>query len=339
MVGALGGSWVWVGRLIGVALVLLAVVGFVRYMTAMPGRSHRGPLAPLGEREQALRDELRTHVEMLAGTIGERNMARMRALNVAADFLRQTFAAMGYEVREQAFRVAGEEVRNLEVELRGHAKPEEIVVIGAHYDSVYGSPGANDNASGVAALVALARAARGKEFARTVRFVAFVNEEPPYFQRGAMGSQHYAREAKRRGEKIVAMMSLETIGCYSDAPGSQSYPAPFSFFYPTTGNFLGFVGNLGSRRLVRQAIGAFRETTPFPSEGVAAPTVIPGIGWSDQWSFWEEGYDGIMVTDTALFRYAEYHTARDRPEILDYERLARVVAALERVLAAVASSN
>jgi Zn-dependent M28 family amino/carboxypeptidase len=225
------------------------------------------------------------------------------------------------------------------VELRGSAKPEEIVVIGAHYDSVYGSPGANDNASGVAALVALARAARGKGFARTVRFVAFVNEEPPYFQRGAMGSQHYAKEAKRRGEKVVAMMSLETIGCYSDAAGSQSYPAPFSFFYPTTGNFIGFVGNLGSRRLVRQAIGAFRETTQFPSEGVAAPSFIPGISWSDQWSFWEEGYDGIMVTDTALFRYAEYHTARDRPGILDYERLARVVAGLERVLDTMAGAR
>jgi Zn-dependent M28 family amino/carboxypeptidase len=166
-----------------------------------------------------------------------------------------------------------------------------------------------------------------------------VNEEPPYFQRGAMGSQHYAKEAKRRGEKIVAMMSLETIGCYSDAAGSQSYPAPFSFFYPTTGNFIAFVGNLGSRRLVRQAIGVFRETTQFPSEGVAAPSFIPGISWSDQWSFWEEGYDGIMVTDTALFRYAEYHTARDRPVILDYERLARVIAGLERVVAAMASAK
>ena len=326
------GSGAWLGRLIGLGLVLLAAFLAVLYCTRMPGRSYAGPLDPLTEHEQALSTELREHVGVLAGKIGERNLIRVRALRAAADYLRASLAGMGYDVREQAFRVEGEEVRNLEVEVKGSARPEEIVLIGAHYDSVIGAPGANDNASGVAALVALARWAREREFARTVRFVAFVNEEPPFFQSKAMGSRVYAREAKKRGEKIVAMLSLETIGCYTDAKGSQSYPVPFSFLYPKTGNFIAFVGNVGSRDLVHRVISIFRETTKFPSEGAAAPGWIPGIGWSDQWSFWQEGYSGVMVTDTALFRYAEYHTERDLPEMLDYERMARVVAGLEHVI-------
>ena len=333
------GSGAWIGRLIGLGLVLLVAFLAVLYCTRMPGRSYAGPLEPLTEHEQALRDELREHVGVLAGNIGERNMIRLRALRAAADYLRSSLVAMGYDVREQAFRVQGEEVRNLEVEVRGSARPEEIVLIGAHYDSVIGAPGANDNASGVAALLALTRWAREQTFARTVRFVAFVNEEPPFFQSKAMGSRAYAREAKKRGEKIVAMVSLETIGCYLDTPGSQSYPAPFGFFYPRTGNFIAFVGNVGSRDLVHRVISAFRETTKFPSEGAAAPGLIPGIGWSDQWSFWQEGYSGEMVTDTALFRYAHYHTERDLPEMLDYERMARVVVGLERVIAALGNEK
>lgn len=330
-------SWVWVWRLLAVAAVLLAGLLFVLFMTQMPGRSYRGTLAPLSEHEKVLRDELRAHVEMLAGTIGERNMFQLRALRAAADYVRTAFLAMGYsEVNDQAFRTHGEELRNLEVELRGGAKAEEIVLIGAHYDSIVGSPGANDNASGVAALLALARRARELKPSRTVRFVAFVNEEPPFFLGGEMGSQFYARAAKKRGDKIVVMVSLETIGCYSDVKGSQSYPAPFSFFYPTTGNFVGFVGNLASRGLVRRVISLFRQGAKFPSEGVAAPAFIPGIGWSDHWSFWQEGYPGVMVTDTALFRYKEYHTHLDRPEILDYDRLARVVAGLKHLLVGLA---
>ena len=333
MGSATDASWVWVWRLVGVTAVLLAPLLFVLFMTSMPGRSYRGAPEPLGEHEKMLRDELRTHVGMLAGSIGERNTFHMSALRAAADYVRTAFLAMGYDdAREQAFRSQGEEVRNLEVELRGGAKAEEIVLIGAHYDSILGSPGANDNASGVASLLALARMARKLSPSRTVRFVAFVNEEPPFFLGGEMGSQFYAREAKKRGDKIVAMVSLETIGCYSDVKGSQVYPPPFSFFYPSTGNFIGFVGNLPSRGLVRRTISLFRQGAKFPSEGMAAPGFIPGIGWSDHWSFWREGYSGVMVTDTAVFRYKEYHTELDRPEILDYDRLARVVAGLKHVI-------
>ncbi len=302
-------------------------------MMKMPGHSHTGPLPPLTTEEVQLRDRLRGHVTVLAEEIGERNTRRYRALRQAADYIATRFREAGLEVREEPYRVDDKEVVNLAVEVKGAIHPDEIVVIGAHYDTVPGSPGANDKGSGVAALLELARLFAHKKPERTVRFVAFVNEEPPYFQPDGMGSRVYARHARERGEKIVAMLSLETIGWYSDQPKSQHYPPPFNLFYPDTGNFIGFVGDLGSRALLYRAIGTFRATTQFPSEGLAAPGWIQGIGWSDHWSFRQEGYPAVMVTDTAPFRYHFYHEAEDTPEKLDYGRMARVVAGIERVVA------
>jgi hypothetical protein len=147
-----------------------------------------------------------------------------------------------------------------------------------------------------------------------------------------MGSLVYARACRDRGDRITAMVSLETIGFYCDDSGCQDYPIPFGLCYPSTGNFVTFVGNLGSRSLVRDAIEVFRATTRFPSEGGALPGWIPGVGWSDHWSFWKAGYDAIMVTDTAPFRYPHYHTKEDTADKIDYERMARVVVGIERVL-------
>ena len=207
------------------------------------------------------------------------------------------------------------------------------MVIGAHYDTVYDCPGADDNTSGIAALLELARALKDSHPARTVRFVAFVNEEPPWFQTDDMGSLVYAEQAHKLKENIVAAISIETIGMYSDAEGSQEYPAGFKSLYPSKGNFIAFVGDLGSRSLVRQAVRSFREVTKFPSEGSAAPGAIPGVGWSDHWSFWQEGYPAIMVTDTAPFRNVNYHRPTDTPETLDYDSMARVVHGLVGVVA------
>jgi Zn-dependent M28 family amino/carboxypeptidase len=144
-----------------------------------------------------------------------------------------------------------------------------------------------------------------------------------------MGSRQYARRSRQRGEKIVAMFSIETIGWYSDEPGSQRYPFPLGFFYPSRGNFLAFVSNLGSRALLHEAITAFRRHAEFPSEGVAAPAFIPGVDWSDHASFWREGYPALMITDTAPYRYPWYHTAQDTPDKVDYVRLARVVLSMQ----------
>jgi Zn-dependent M28 family amino/carboxypeptidase len=307
-------------------------------MIRMPGRSYSGSLPALSPEEFALGARLERHVRALAEDIGERNLVKYDALKDSARFIEQQLRDIGLAVTAQEFVVNGRTVKNLEAEQLGHSRTDEIVIVGAHYDSVIGSPGANDNASGVAGVIEIARLLSRARLARTVRFVAFVNEEPPFFQTRNMGSWVCARRARERGENIVAMLSLETIGYYADKKGSQRYPFPFSLFYPSTGDFIGFVGNLSSRGLVRRAIGSFREHARFPSEGVAAPGWITGIGWSDHWAFWKEGYPAVMVTDTAPFRYPFYHTAYDTPDRIDYDRLVRVVAGLAGVVADLAGS-
>jgi Zn-dependent M28 family amino/carboxypeptidase len=204
---------------------------------------------------------------------------------------------------------------------------------------VLGTPGANDNGSGVAGMLALARRFAGKPTNRTLRFIAFANEEPPYFQTAQMGSLVYAQRCHDRHDAIAAMISLETIGYFSDAPHSQSYPSlGLGAFYPTTGNFIGLVGNVKSRALVRRAVKVFRETGKLPAQGAALPAFISGVDWSDQWSFWQQGYRAFMVTDTALFRYPQYHTADDTPDKLDYTRFALVVSGMQKVIENLAAS-
>jgi hypothetical protein len=319
-----------------VALVLAAVTGAVFlsiYLTMirMPGRTYAGPFEPLSAPERSLEAALRADVEGLAGSIGDRSLTHHAGLLAAADYVDRAFVASGYRVQRQRFAVSGRAVENLEAELVG-ADPGEIVVVGAHYDSVAGTVGADDNGSGVAALLALARAFAGKHPARTLRFVAFANEEPPYFQQPTMGSVVYAKRSRAQGERVTAMLSLETMGYYTDQPGSQHYPFPFGLFYPTVGDFVAFVGDRGSVDLVRQAVGTFRRSARFPSEGIAGPAAVPGIGWSDQWSFWQEGYPGVMITDTAPFRYRHYHETADTPDQLTYGPMARVVVGVTRVV-------
>jgi len=322
--------WLWVVLQIVIFGVLFMAASF--FVTSMPGRSYPGLQRPLTDLDELRRERLKQHVSMLAEQIGERNLKHYDSLKASLDYIENNFRVEGFQVAEQEYSVDGKPVKNIETEIPGNKKPDEIILVGAHYDSVFGSPGANDNASGVAALLELASYFKEQSLDRTVRFVAFVNEEPPYFQTDEMGSRVYARRSRERGENIVAMLSLETIGYYSDAENSQVYPFPFSLFYPSRGNFIGFVGNISSRTLVRRAIRVFREDAAFPSQGVAAPGWLTGIGWSDQWSFWKESYTGLMITDTAIFRYPHYHKRSDTPDKIDYDRMSLVVAGISNVV-------
>ena len=296
----------------------------------MPGKNI-SKAATLSPDEVTLRDELRADVQKLAREIGERNMWHYAQLNAAADFIEDSFSRAGLTPRRHSYELHGQACHNIEVEIAG-TRPD-ILLIGAHYDSVFGSPGANDNGSGVAAMLALARRFSNTKTQHTMRFVAFVNEEAPYFLSGEMGSLVYAGRCKARGEKISAMISLETIGYFSDAPHSQTYPSPgLGMFYPKVGNFIGFVSNVHSRDLLRRVIALFRKHAKIPSEGAALPAFVPGVSWSDQWSFWRNGYAGIMVTDTAPFRYPHYHSANDTPDKLDYDRFTLVVSGMEKAI-------
>jgi hypothetical protein len=314
-----------------ITIAVVAVIALLWWLgMRMPGKNI-SKAAPLSPDEVTLREELRADVQKLAGEIGERNLWHHAQLNAAADFIENSLSQASFYPRRDSYELRGQACHNIEVEIAG-TRPE-VLLIGAHYDSVFGSPGANDNGSGVAATLALARRFATRKPQHTMRFVAFVNEEPPYFLSGEMGSLVYARRCKARGDKISAMISLETIGYFSDAPHSQTYPSPgLGMFYPKVGNFIGFVSNVNSRALLRRVIALFRKHAKIPSEGAALPAFIPGVSWSDQWSFWQNGYPGIMVTDTAPFRYPYYHSANDTPDKLDYDRFTLVVSGMEKVI-------
>lgn len=300
-----------------------------RQMVWMPGRSFRGVVPPLSDKESQLREELKHELTVLAEDIGERNISQCYEQMVsAAKFIEGSLRSAGYDVCRQEI-IAGEKpVWNVIAERPGSQQPDEVLVVGAHYDTVPGSPGANDNGSAVVANLALARAFTHIEPARTVRFVFFVNEESPYYMTQEMGSLRYAEQCRASGENVVGMLALETIGCYLQEARSQRFPvAALSYLYPTVGNFVAVVGNVRSRRLVHQVIRGLRRV-PFPSQGMAAPHLLKDIFRSDHAAFWHCGYPALMVTDTANFRYPYYHTAEDTVDKINFTALARVVTGL-----------
>ena len=332
------------GLLVIVILLAVIVMSLIEKYIKMPGENYAGPRAELeSTADRELAQTLRHDVTMLSDVLGERNLTNAPDRLAAAEawISQELVQSQGdsRKVTRLTYTVGDHEVANLEATRPGLGKPEEIVIIGAHYDSAPGTAGANDNASGVAALLALARLTHGMKFERTLRFVAFVNEEPPYFQSGEMGSQVYALGCKRADENIVGMLCLETVGYYSEAPGSQKYPPLVDKFYPNIGNFIAFVGNDDSRDLVRQCVGEFRKHAKIRSEGIAAPPGVEGIDLSDHASFWEFGYPALMITDTAPFRYPYYHTAQDLPEHLDFGQMTQVVKGLVPVIECLAESH
>ena len=336
-----------------IILILVGVLWF--YMIAMPNTSFSGEAPPLNAVETELFKSLKSHVTFLASDVRGRNHHLNNSLAPSKNYIIDQFRSYGYHVSLQEYKAfpksdsnmdmeltdeknQGETYANIEVELPGKDKPAEIIIVGAHYDSLAGSPGANDNASGVAGVLEIARRLYGQSNSRTIRFIAFVNEEPPFFQRQSMGSLVYANRSAAKGENIIGMIALETIGYFSEMPGSQHYPAPLSFFYPNKGHFIGFVGNLTSRQLLRKSLAIFRTDAMIPSEGVVLPAIIPGVGWSDHWSFWKNDYPAIMITDTAPYRYPHYHTEQDTPDKINFEKMTRVILGVQNLVKVLANN-
>lgn len=284
-----------------------------------------------------LAKRLSGHIRALAGEIGERNVWRPQALRAAAEYLRAQWRAQGYRVSEQSYQVYGLHCVNLEAG-GSHSLRAPTVLIGAHYDSVRGSPGANDNASGVATLLELSRLLRETSDTRNLRFVGFVNEEMPFFATALQGSELYARKAREQGTEIELMIALETMGCYSDEPGSQRYPPLLRFFYPNRANFLAMVSNFRCRSHLQRVVQAFRISSDFPVRQLVGPAAIPGLSWSDHNAFWRQGYPAIMVTDTAFYRYPYYHTALDTPERVCCTELAQVTLGLAGAIKRIADA-
>jgi Peptidase family M28 len=311
----------------------LFLIAALKYAIVFPLQPVDGPLPPMTAGETQLVPRLRTHIAAIASR--PRNMEHFAGLEAAARYIETTLTGFGYTPRAQTFEQGGKPVRNIEAVIEPpNAEPEPpSVIVGAHYDSAGISPGANDNGTGVAATLELARLLRDHVPRRTrLRLVLWVNEEHPFGKTKNMGSYRHARRLKDRGERITGAISLETLGHFSDEPGSQRFPMPFNLLYEDRGNFAAFVGLPGSRAFLRKAIASFRRQTTFPTIGGVVPSSIEGVDFSDHWSYRQIGAPALMITDTAPFRNPYYHRTYDLPDTVDYVSLARITKGLEIML-------
>jgi Peptidase family M28 len=319
-----------VNRSVLIAIGAIVAIAALALWLARRNRPYRGALPALTDAQRALAAEHERDVRALCAN-GPRSIFIPENIQAAERYLESQLTAAGYRVEKHVYPTepGDPDAVNLIAELRGS---DEIVIAGAHYDSVDETPGADDNASGTAALLALARRFAKTRPSRTLRFVFFTNEEPPHFMTPAMGSWQYAKRCRARNEKIVAMVNLEMVGYYNDARGSQMYPPGLAALYPDSADFIAFASNVGSGKLTRRCAAAFRRSVDFPAEVAVLSGIVPEVSFSDHWSFWEFGYDALIVSDTAMFRNPHYHRRSDTPETLDYERMARVTEGLAGVL-------
>lgn len=320
-----------------IRLVVLVIVAFIVVKCTMIGWRFRSGASFVPAKEKAqLAQDLERHVYRLSHEIGERSVFEYENLEKAACYITEQFKSFGYEVEFQTYSTAGRQVRNIIAVKPGTRKPEEIIIAGAHYDTVK-TPGADDNASGISGILELAKSLSSEKTARTVRFIAFVNEEPPFFQNETMGSVVYAKEARAKQENIKAAVILEMIGFYSNKPFSQHYPPLVGVCFPNRGNFIALVGNFSSRQLVRDISSAFKKRTRFPLETAVLPSFVPGVTFSDHYAFWKEGYPAVMLTDTAFYRSPNYHRQSDTYETLDYLYMAEFTDGLRAALVKLAN--
>ena len=289
---------------------------------------------PVSLPSDKIADRLEDHVRMLSENIGERSAFQPSQLEAASDYIANHFNASGYDVEVLPYTVQGQTFKNIQAVKAGSS---EILIIGAHYDTVLGTPGADDNAAGIAVLLELARLVENLNLNKTVRFVAFSTEEPPLFQTNDMGSLVYARSSRNKAENIVGMISLEMVGFYSDKKGSQTYPLWYGLFHPSQGNFIGVISDFRARAWKNQVTAALKDSTSLPVESAWGFRAIAGIDWSDHWSFWQQGYPAIMITDTGPYRNPHYHRKTDTFETLDYDRMAELTKGLAESLSVLAS--
>jgi len=318
--------------------IFLFVFAFTAYkFIVIPGERALIPVKKQSEQLKELAKQLQNHVWVLSEDIGERHYELPESIEKTVNYIKREFRNTGFNPELQVF--GNQAFCNVITEITGTNKKNEIIIIGAHYDSVWLSPGADDNASGVAGLLEIARILASNNYLRTIRFVAFANEEHPFSGTENMGSRVYAQSLAEKNEDIVAMFSLEMLGFYSNETGSQKYPAGAGWFYPDTANFIAFISNIYSRSLLVKAINYYNDVS-VPAQGLAAPEfLVPDIRRSDHASFWELGYPAVMITDTSNFRNVNYHTVGDRIETLDFDRMAGVVSGLSKMIKNLANTN
>jgi Zn-dependent M28 family amino/carboxypeptidase len=303
------------GAITGIILVLLTLT----FLTTQPFvRSVAVTVPPVSP------DRLKTHVRMLSETLHPRSVEELDNLEAVADYVHGQFAAAGAAVADQWFENRGEKYRNVIARFGPAEGP--LLIIGAHYDSFEATPGADDNASGIAGLIELARLLVRHPPRQPVELVAYTLEEPPHFQTPAMGSAYHAASLRAAGRSVSLMLALEMIGWFSNAPGSQTYPVPgMNLLYPSQGNFIAIIGRFSDWAHTRQVKAAMTGASDLPVHSINTSVLIPGVDFSDHLNYWNEGYAALMITDTAFYRNPNYHEAKDTYDTLDYERMAKVV--------------
>lgn len=315
-----------------IRLFVFAVAAFAAIKTTTLGWIFWNPRAGPSETSQGSVANLKRHVEILAGEIGPRDMFSSRkSLEAAADYISSQLKTLEYDVERRRYPVAGSSAENIIAVKRGMVFPEETIIVGAHYDTC-SNPGADDNSSGVAGMLELAERFSKKTGKRTLKFIAFVNEEPPFFKTKDMGSFAYAESAFERGENIKLAVILEMIGYFSEKSLSQRYPPLLGPFFPNKGNFIAQVSDFKTRKLAKRMDAAFKKASSLPVRTVALPSFVPGVDFSDHWSFWQKEYKAVMFTDTAFYRNPNYHKKTDTPETLNYEYMSRCVDGVEAAL-------
>ena len=276
-----------------------------------------------------IRQRLIEHVRYLSETLGDRSVYRPQVLKAAEEYVSQNFGAMGYTPERQSFSYLGEEVANV---MAGRREASGYYILGAHFDTVAGTPGADDNASGVAVLLETARLAGSLSPPRPWAFIGFTTEEPPAFATPSMGSRVYARRAKEQGETIYGMLCLEMVGYYRYEPDSQPLPFPLKYLgYPTTGNFIALVADRRSRPLLARLEQAIKSGCHLPVSAIAIPFegyILPESRLSDHANFWDQGYQAVMLTDTAFLRNPHYHGPGDVLANLDFDAMVELTLGL-----------
>jgi len=310
--------------LVGISPLLLAVLGTVSCVT-------QPFVSPIDSADVTVdAAALERHVRALAVTVHPRSVDNLPNLDRAADYVLAELRATGAATSEQAVEADGRQFRNLIARFGPSTGP--VIVIGAHYDSCGDTPGADDNASGVAGLIELARLLAQNPPKHAVELVAYTLEEPPYFRTESMGSLWHARELKRTGREVRLMLSLEMIGFYRDQPKSQAYPvSALKLLYPGEGNFIAIVSPLGDFSATRRVKGLFQGASDLPAVSINAPRTLQGVDFSDHASYWHFDMPAMMITDTSFYRNRNYHETSDTPETLDYARMAKVVRAVHAV--------
>lgn len=306
-------------RVLGVVAVIVFAVWLVVAQPTFSGNS----------RSQATVDpmKLRGHVDTLAHTFHPRDWHHPDNLDKAAEYIAGHFKAAGAAVEFQDFAVQDKRYRNV-IGRFGVGKGRKVVV-GAHYDACGETPGADDNASGVAALIELAYLVGHEPPSSEVELVAYTLEEPPFFRTAMMGSAIHAKSIAPESSSIRGVIVLELVGYFSDEWGSQSYPIPMlRLMYPSRGNFIGVIGPWNQGAWVKTVKAGMQGATDLPVYSIRAPSVVPGVDFSDHLNYWPYGFNALMITDTAFYRNREYHLAGDTPDRLDYGRMAKVAVAV-----------